>query len=401
MPTTRRQAAAQAEQGYDDKPAQAGSKRPSSLRQQKDSATTEPLAKKAKPASKAKKSSKHKGAADDEPAASRKNESSGQRQAGTVERGHIYFFYRPKVQLEEASSVDDVKNFHMLLVPRPPGFAVGNEGASKPEEPDNESEMKMLESGANAVPAQPVHTTKKFYRLITLGKKQLPNPGHATGGRKETFWATVTAVGEDLESLEKGLGEKTYETKTRGTRHEAPSRLVGRGAYAIVNNNPRVPSGRETHFGYHLSHPTAQEIGSESVQADLGIHPANSFVLQVKNPLAPSTNPAMRNQKGAEYPDEIMRDVFGKGGSKGRESYGLRFATCERAELLDHEGAQLLFIAARDGEEGLAESLGDGRGEALTEAEQKESQEAVDSVFSELGLDLKEFPAAPLRGEWI
>ena len=116
-----------------------------------------------------------------------------------------------------------MKNFHMLLVPRPPEFAAGNEGASKPEDPGQEQEMQMLQSGADAVPAEPTHTKKKFYRLITLGKKQLPDPEHATGGRKETFWATVTAVGNDLESLEKGLDEKTYETKTRGELYSASS----------------------------------------------------------------------------------------------------------------------------------------------------------------------------------
>ncbi|ESK88233.1 hypothetical protein Moror_5493 [Moniliophthora roreri MCA 2997] len=38
-------------------------------------------------------------------------------------------------------------------------------------------------------------------------------------------------------------------------------------------------------------------------------------------------------------------------------------------KLLDYEGAQLLFIAAREGEEGLETSLGDGRGNALGEHE--------------------------------
>lgn len=58
-----------------------------------------------------------------------------------------------------------------------------------------------------------------------------------------------------------------------------------------------------------------------------------------------------------------MKEVFGKGGSKGREEYGLRFASCETMELLDYEGAQLLLIASRSGTEGLEESLGEGRGE--------------------------------------
>lgn len=57
-----------------------------------------------------------------------------------------------------------------------------------------------------------------------------------------------------------------------------------------------------------------------------------------------------------------MKEVFGKGGSKGRESYGLRFAGVERIEMLDVEGAELLFIASRSGEEGLETSLGEGRG---------------------------------------
>ncbi len=57
-----------------------------------------------------------------------------------------------------------------------------------------------------------------------------------------------------------------------------------------------------------------------------------------------------------------MKEVFGKGGGRGRESYGLRFASVERKELLGVEGAELLFIAARSGEEGLETSLGEGRG---------------------------------------
>jgi hypothetical protein len=101
------------------------------------------------------------------------------------------------------------------------------------------------------------------------------------------------------------------------------------------------------------------------VQAGLGIHSSSSFVIQVKNPLAPSSDPRMNHTQSAEYSDSIMKDVFGKGGGKGRESYGLRFASCETPELLDCVGAQLLMIAARDGEQGLELSLGDGRGEGM------------------------------------
>lgn len=150
-----------------------------------------------------------------------------------------------------------------------------------------------------------------------------------------------------------------------GTRHEAPARLVARGGYAIVNSEGDTPSKRETHLGYHVSHPGAVEMGD--VQKSLGIFSASSFVVQIKNPLAPATSPQQAHSKPAEYPEWIMHGVFGAGKghekqSRGREHYGLRFASCETPKLLDYKGAELLLIAARDGEEGLETSLGDGRG---------------------------------------
>lgn len=150
-----------------------------------------------------------------------------------------------------------------------------------------------------------------------------------------------------------------------GTRHEAPARLVARGGYAIVNSEANIPSKRETHLGYHVSHPGKIDMGD--VQKSLGIFSASSFILQVKNPLAPATGPQQAHSKPAEYPDWILRGVFGAGKghqkqSRGRERYGLRFVSCETPDLLDYEGAELLLIAGRDGEEGLETSLGDGRG---------------------------------------
>ncbi|TFK27620.1 hypothetical protein FA15DRAFT_666291 [Coprinopsis marcescibilis] len=323
---------------------------------------------------------------------------------GTIERGHIYFFYRPKVELEEAHSIDEVKNFHILLIPRPPIYEgdTQNKDAKKAEPSITEEvEMKVLSPGADADPA-PVtrRTTKQHYRLLTVGKKKLPDPhGHGPGNRKETFWATVTSLGDDLNVPVEGLGPKEYETKTRGTRHQAAARLVARGGYAIVNTNPRLPSQRETHLGYHVSHPSASDMGD--VQKSLGIFSSSSFVIQVKNPLAPNTGPRMSaSTKEAEYPEWIMKDVFGAGGSRGREEYGLRFASCETPELLDYLGAQLLLIASRDGEQGLEVSLGENRGEALIQAENEDAKLDVGEIFKELGLDPDEFSMEAIEGEW-
>lgn len=331
----------------------------------------------------------------------KKNGDHPAKQSGTIERGHIYFFYRPRVELQEVHSVDDVQRFHILLVPRPPEFSTSS--ASKTTNADDEGDMNLLSAGADAVPAaETTGETKKHFRLISVGKKTLPDPEEGGGrgkGRKATFWATVATVGQDLKKLEGGLGGKEYETKTRGTRHQGPARIAARGAYAIVNSEGRTPSSRETHLGYHLSHPSPENFGD--VQEALGIHQASSFIVQVKNPDAPNTSGArIGGSKKAEFSREIMNEVFGAGGRRGRESFGLRFASVERKDMLDYEGAELLLIAARSGEEGLEESLGEGRGEALKEVEEEESKESIAHVMKELAMDAEKIPAEALEGEW-
>ncbi|THH19029.1 hypothetical protein EW146_g2062 [Bondarzewia mesenterica] len=310
------------------------------------------------------------------------------RQTGVIERGHIYFFYRPKVEHDEVHSIDDVSRFTILLIPKPPEFSTYNEEVDTCEKGEDKEdfEMALLAKGADAVPAKETRDTiKKYYRVITVGKKQLPDPKEGGGTAK---------------AGKRRSGRRTYETKTKGTRHEASSRLAGRGAYALVNNDSRVPSGRATHLGYHLSHPS--DMGE--VQSALGIHTASSFVIQVKNPLAPPTGGrrvGLPESRRTHYPEWVMSDIFGKGEGRRRESFGLRFASVERVELLDYEGAELLLIASRTGEEGLENSLGEGRGQALHELEEKESKDTVDEVMRELAVDKDKFPAEPLEGQWF
>ncbi|KAI0699351.1 hypothetical protein C8T65DRAFT_729035 [Cerioporus squamosus] len=376
----------------DENPAHLGEKREAETEVKEEESAERPPAKKAKTEE----------SNDAEETATKKHPMENAYQTGTIERGHIYFFYRPKVELEEAHSLDDVQKFYMLLIPRPPQFASGSDPSANQAGGDEDQEMNLIEAGADAVPAaEPKGSSKKRFRLLILGKKALPDPEAKGSGRHQVFWATVSTVGDDLKKLEEGLGAKTYETKTRGTRHQGSARLAARGAYAIVNSDARTPSQRETHLGFYLSHPSGDQLGE--VQETLGLHQASSFVLQVKNPLAPPSGPGqvgLPKGRQADFPEDIMKNVFGKGGQRGRESYGLRFAPCERKEMLDYEGAELLFIAARSGEAGLEQSLGEGRGQALEEVEKSESKESIDQVMKELAMDDSKVPADPLGGEW-
>jgi hypothetical protein len=126
-----------------------------------------------------------------------------------------------------------------------------------------------------------------------------------------------------------------------------------------------VPSKRATHFGYHLSHPS--EPGE--VQTELGIYKAASFVLQLRNPHATVTagqRAVLSDKNKAEFPEEAMRDVFGVGEKGTDRTEGLRFASVNTAELLDYEGAELLFIAAHGDEDGVDQDLEESRGQGKT-----------------------------------
>ncbi|KAF8634675.1 hypothetical protein AX15_000776 [Amanita polypyramis BW_CC] len=102
--------------------------------------------------------------------------------SGTIERGYVYFFYRHKVQIEEVGSLEDIRNLNMLLIPRHPEWIAPVEAPAREaqeqvvgKQEQTEQEMKVLPPGADVVPEhEPFDTTKKHYRMITIGRKHLP-----------------------------------------------------------------------------------------------------------------------------------------------------------------------------------------------------------------------------------
>jgi len=80
-------------------------------------------------------------------------------------------------------------------------------------------------SKLTTAPAEALGAAKEHDRLISIGKKSLPSPNHGGSGygRKDAFRATVMAVRDDIEVVNKGLGEKTYEKVTRGVCMSASS----------------------------------------------------------------------------------------------------------------------------------------------------------------------------------
>lgn len=117
-----------------------------------------------------------------------------------LERGDIYFLDRPRIEANVVHRLRDVERLFILLTP----------------------------------------ARRHLYRLVVVGRKKLPDPQEHT-----RFWAFVWRVFQDGEARNRELGEKDYDTKTRGARHVLPVRSAAEGIYALVGENSQ-PSMRRS-----------------------------------------------------------------------------------------------------------------------------------------------------------
>lgn len=175
-----------------------------------------------------------------------------------LERGNIYFMYRPKVQRETVRGLQDVQRFYFILSP----------------------------------------SHKKVYRLITVGQKEMPE---IEEGQRN--WGFVSKVGHRAEEMEDELHEEKYGTKTRGERVRPAVRPAGEGVYAIVRH------GDHTHLAYVLEIPKR----AERVQKDLNIEEEGSYIISVKNPDTPAPRGAgLRGEQKADFPEELRKAFRGR-----------------------------------------------------------------------------------------
>ena len=175
-----------------------------------------------------------------------------------LERGDIFFLYRPRVEEEEVEALEDVQRFFFVLKP---------EGKGR-------------------------------FRRIVVGRKRLPEPAE-----HERFWAFVDEVTARPEELREELERFEYETQTRGERVQPEARPAGEGRYAIVDHDGH------THLAYALELP--REPGE--AQEELGIREEASYVLAVKNPDAPTpVGVGLRPRQQADFPRELAERFQGR-----------------------------------------------------------------------------------------
>ncbi len=245
-----------------------------------------------------------------------------------LERGNIYFFYRPRVEEQAARGLDDVQRLYVVLSPR----------------------------------------GKASYRLIVIGEKRLPA---VNGGGDRKAWAFVDKVGSRPEEVEDELDPKTYLTKTRGERHRPAARPAGEGVYAIVHHRGH------THLAYALELPA--EPGE--VQRALNIVKEGSYIVAVKNPTASSPpDTGLDETRKARFPKNLKARFRGR-----------RFIPLDPPDFLDHEGAEILLVGAR---QRVTEELG-------LSLDPEQETEATAEIFNDLMMEKSLHPTTPLfEGKW-
>ena len=239
-----------------------------------------------------------------------------------LERGNIYFFYRPAVGTDSPGGLVDVQRFHIVLSP---------EG-------------------------------KDVIRLLTIGKKRLPEPDDSS----QRFWGFVKKVGKEPGPVVENLEGGTEEGRAR-----TPARPAGEGVYALASH------GNHTHLLYALELP--QE--PDEVQRELNIGKEGAYLLSVKNPEAGSPPSAgLDDERKAEFPPDLQ-ERFG----------GRRFLGVNPPDFLDHEGAEILLMGSADDP---GEELG-------VELDPERETEATADLFQELRMAKDSHPVEPLlAGKW-
>jgi hypothetical protein len=274
--------------------------------------------------------------------------------AEVLEKGDIFFFYRPKTKIVDDSSdgdvksIDDIRRFFMVT-------------ATTTTAANTENEQQQQFDGTNS--KTPKEEESQRYRLFVIGKKSLPEIRTSEARRSERYWAKVGGIFENPQEL-------TSELLSDEFRRGDAARPVGEGKYAIVKHQDHAE------LAYVLEMP--EEPGE--AQRELGIEKEASYIVSIINPKVPVLAGYPSSEEPPNYPESILKE-FGENENFISLARDLRF--------INFQNAQMILVGAREGRDVIQKEFG------VDIREEKETVHSAD-IFSKLKIEKDKVPTKPL-----
>jgi len=274
--------------------------------------------------------------------------------AEVLEKGDIFFFYRPKTKIVDDSSdgdvksIDDIRRFFMVT-------------ATTTTAANTENEQQQQFDGTNS--KTPKEEESQRYRLFVSGKESLPEIRTSEARRSERYWAKVGGIFENPQEL-------TSELLSDEFRRGDAARPVGEGKYAIVKHQDHAE------LAYVLEMP--EEPGE--AQRELGIEKEASYIVSIINPKVPVPTGYPSSEEPPNYPESILKE-FGENENFISLARDLRF--------INFQNAQMILVGAREGRDVIQKEFG------VDIREEKETVHSAD-IFSKLKIEKDKVPTKPL-----
>lgn len=281
------------------------------------------------------------------------NNDSHEAAAEVLEKGDIFFFYRPKAKTVDDSSggdvksIEDIRRFFMVTATTTASNIRNEQQFDRTNrETSKEEEEESLR-----------------YRLFVIGKKSLPEIRTTEARRSERYWAKVGGIFESPQELTSELLADEY-------RKGDAARPVGEGKYAIVKHQDHAE------LAYILEMP--DEPGE--AQRELGIEKEASYIISIINPKVPVPEGYPSSEEPPNYPESILNE-FGENENFVSLARDLRF--------IDFQNAQMILVGAREGRDVIKKEIG------IDIREEKETVHSAD-IFSKLKIEKDRVPTKPL-----
>ena len=274
--------------------------------------------------------------------------------AEVLEKGDIFFFYRPKAKIVDdgsggnVKSIEDIRRFFMVT-------------ATTITTTNTEHGQRQHSDVTNSKTAKKEESPK--YRLFVIGKKSLPEIRATEARRSERYWAKVGGIFENPQELTKELLADEF-------RKGDAARPVGEGKYAIVKHQDHAE------LAYILEMP--EEPGE--AQRELGIEKEASYIVSIINPKIPVPAGYPSSEEPPNYPEPIL-NKFGENENFVSLARDLGF--------IDFQNAQMILVGAREGRDIIQREFG------IDIREEKETLHSAD-IFNKLKIEKNKVPIKPL-----